>query len=258
MTAIIKDKSKAPKTEVEVSSVKSETHGFNSYMSDMLSPTEDTVLASIGGNYKVYDEIRRDGQVKACFQQRRHAVVSSELIIEAGGDAPVDKAAADALILEVDRLKFNSKCNKMLWDHFYGYATSELVWCIRSTGLYGWKDIKVRDRSRFYYDIDCNLRLFDSAENGSDKDKLCIEPYFWTTSVGATHDDEPYGLGLAHYLYWPVLFKRGGIKFWMKFIERFAQPSIIGTYKKGEKKTETDKLLAAIKSIASETGTIIP
>ena len=38
---------------------------------------------------------------------------------------------------------------------------------------------------------------------------------FWQFSVGANHSDNPYGLGLAHSLYWPVFFKRSDIKFWL-------------------------------------------
>jgi phage gp29-like protein len=243
-----------PATGRVVSSVKSDFDGFSSYMNSMLS-SSDSVLASIGGDYKLYDEILRDDQVKACFQQRRLAVVSSELLIEPGGESPQDIACAEALKVEVELLKFDNLTDKMLYDQFYGYAVSEVVWTIRGT-LYGFDKIIVRDRSRFHFDNDCVLRL--AAVNGTGDGIKCEPPYFWTTSVGATHDDEPYGLGLAHYLYWPVLFKRGGIKFWMKFIERFAQPSILGKYPNGTVEDDKDNLLAAIKSIASETGTLLP
>jgi len=242
-----------PQTGRVIGSIKSDTKGFASFMGDMLDPT-DTVLSSIGGNYKIYDEILRDGQVKACFQQRRLAVVSSELLIEPGGESPQDKICAEALIEEVKLLKFDNLTDKMLHDQFYGYAVSELIWCIRGS-LYGWEAIKVRERSRFHFDTDCVLRLTPIDTTG--KGKKCEPPYFWITSVGATHDDEPYGLGLAHYLYWPVLFKRGGIKFWMKFIERFAQPAILARFPQGQE-DKVDDLLSACKSIASETATVVP
>jgi hypothetical protein len=51
------------------------------------------------------------------------------------------------------------------------------------------------------------------------------ERKFWTFSAGAATDDEPYGLGLGHFLYWPVFFKRNDIKFWLIFLEKFAAPN---------------------------------
>jgi len=243
-----------PKTNREISSVKSEMSNFlGNYMYEFLQPS-DTVLKSIGGNYKVYDEILRDDQVKSTLQQRIDAVASAPWIVEPASESAIDKQAADFVREQLEKLKFNDLTKKMLYCQFYGYSVAEIVWDIVD-GKYVWKKIAVRDRSRFKFDKDCKLRLI-TLDNF--KGIPCDEPYYWYPSVGATHDDEPYGLGLAHYLYWPVIFKRGGTKFWMKFVERFAQPSVLGKFPQGSTDEDIDNLLKAIKSIASETGTVIP
>ena len=75
--------------------------------------------------------------------------------------------------------------------------------------------IKVRDRQRFGFDGFGNLRLKTFAQPDGE---LLPDRKFWNFSTGADHDDEPYGLGLAHWLYWPVFFKRAGIQYWMIFL----------------------------------------
>ena len=49
---------------------------------------------------------------------------------------------------------------------------------------------------------------------------------FWTISTGAEHSDEPYGVGLARSLYWPVWFKRNNVQFWLIFLEKFGMPTV--------------------------------
>lgn len=245
---------KQPKTNRIISSVRSETAGMTAaYMQNLLEPS-DTVLQSIGGNYKIYDEILRDDQVKATLNQRVQAVITAPWSVEPASESTADKQAATFVTEQLQRLKFDDLTKKMLYCRFYGYAVAEIVWGVENNH-YTFDKILVRDRSRFKFDNNNRLRLM---QDGSMDGILCEPPYFWQTSVGASHDDEPYGLGLAHYLYWPVIFKRGGIKFWLKFVERFGQPSILGKFPHGSTQDDIDNLLKAIKSISSETGTVVP
>ncbi|MEB4492751.1 DUF935 family protein, partial [Pasteurella multocida] len=75
--------------------------------------------------------------------------------------------------------------------------------------------------------------------------------------TGSDHDDEPYGIGLAHWLYWASLFKRNGVKFWLIFLEKFGMPTALGRYSKNASPTDQDKLLEAIYSIQSDSGIIV-
>lgn len=245
-----------PKQNRVISAIKSELKVMmGRYLNPLIEP-HDTVLQKIGGNYQVYNEILRDDQVQSTFEQRMMAVISSPWEVTPASDSALDKAAADFATEQLNRLKFNDLTKKMLYCRFFGFSVAEIIWAIED-GKYIMKSIDVRDRARFKFDIDCNLRLITV---GNHEGTPCEPPYFWVPSVGATHDDDPYGLGLAHYLYWPVTFKRGGIKFWMKFVERFAQPGLLGKFREGtpDDSPDIDNLLNALKSLASETGTVIP
>jgi phage gp29-like protein len=116
--------------------------------------------------------------------------------------------------------------------------------------------IRVRDRRRFGFDGAMNLRLLTMA-NANPGEPL-PERKFWSFATGADHDDEPYGLGLAHWLYWPVFFKRGGIKFWLIFLEKFGQPTAKGSYPPNATPEEKARLLSALGAIMTDAGVILP
>ncbi len=118
-------------------------------------------------------------------------------------------------------------------------------------------DIKVRERSRFRFDHESNLKLININNPNGVKLPDCK---FWTFSAGADHNDNPYGLGLAHYLYWPTFFKRNGIKFWLIFLEKFGMPTAAAKLPPGQAQDpiERDKALQALEAIQSDSGVVIP
>lgn len=219
---------------------------------------QDSVLGAKGaGDFKIYQEVLRDDQVKSTFQQRRLAVVSKPWSVKAGADDAASKAAAEALRINIEKLSWDSITDKHLYSLFYGYSVAEVMWSIGGeSGLVDIGDIRVRDRARFRFNVKEEVFLLQQNYQFAP-----MPPRkFWVTSTGADNSDNPYGLGLAHYLYWPVFFKRNDIKFWLIFLEKFGQPTAIGKLpvgKENEKDTRT-KLLNALRAIATETGVLLP
>ena len=70
--------------------------------------------------------------------------------------------------------------------------------------------------------------------------------------------DNPYGKGLGQSLWWPVWFKKNGIKFWMIFLEKFGMPTVVGKYPPGTLPEKQKELLEAIEAIQTDTGIKIP
>ena len=81
-----------------------------------------------------------------------------------------------------------------------------------------------------------------------------------TSSAGASTTDNPYGLGLAHSLYWPVFFKRSDIKFWLIFLEKFGMPTTAGRLPGGriDDLSEQQKALSALQAIQTDSAVVIP
>jgi phage gp29-like protein len=224
---------------------------------NMLMSAGDTVLASKGGDYKIYEDIARDDQVKTCRQQRELALIAKEWGVEPGDSSRKAKKAADRLeaMLKRDDMAWDDKCQKMLSAVLYGYAVSEVMWETDGSEI-AIADIKVRNRARFGFLPSGELRMRTLAD--ITQGEALPAGKFWAFACGADQDDEPYGLGLGHYLYWPVFFKKNGIKFWLQFLEKFGQPTAVGKYPAGASDPEKSRLLQALSAIQSSTAIRIP
>lgn len=206
-------------------------------------------------DWGAYDVIFNDDQVKSTMQQRIGAVVARDWNVIAGDDEdPRAEKAAEAFDRMLKRLPWDRITRMMLMATFYGYSVAELMWGYRD-GLFDIVDLKVRHARRFRYDDQDRLRMLTSQNM---QGEVLPEKKFWVHAVGAADDDQPYGQGLAHWLYWPTLFKRNGIRFWNIFLDKFGTPTAIGKYPRGATADEQRKLLSALQAIATDSGFIVP
>lgn len=225
------------------------------YLGTMRVSADKLLRRRSGGDLALYEDVLSEPQVMSTYQQRRNAVTSREWRVEAASDRRVDKKAAEWLEQNLRHIGWDNVTDKMLYGVFFGYAAAELIWEARD-GLLGWRAIKARDRRRFRFTVEGELRLL-TLQNPLEGEP-CERPYFWHYATGASHDDEPYGLGLGHWLYWPVLFKKNGIKFWLTFLEKFGSPTAIGRYDAGATPTEISRLLAALAAIQTDGAIAVP
>ena len=221
---------------------------------ELLYP-DDQVLLTKGRDYKLYRETLRDDQCASTFSDRRLAVLAKEWVVDAASDSALDKAAALFIEEELNRLEWDRITDRMLYARWYGHAVAECLYYTDGTQV-RLADIRVRDRSRFAYSNDGGVFLL--THDG--KWERMPERKFWTVSVGADHDDSPFGLGLAHYAYWPVFFKRNGLKFWLVFAEKFGSPTAVGKIPGGKWSDEDlkDAVLDALLSFSSESAIVVP
>ena len=217
-----------------------------------VAPSDDEVLQIRGGgDYQIYRQVLRDDQVASCFGQRRLSVVSKEWDVEAGGDRPIDKEAAEFLKQQLKKIGWDRVTNKMLFGIHYGYAVAEPLWA-RGGDKIIMKALKVRNRRRFGFDGLGRLRMMTMS---NPMGELLPDRKFWAFSTGADNDDEHYGLGLGHWLYWPTFFKRNGLSYWLIFLEKFGQPTAKGHY---SDEKDIPKLLATLSAIGTDSGIAIP
>lgn len=195
------------------------------FFSGALQNADDTLIQQgEGKGLAIYSELERDGHAYAMLQKRKKRLTGRDWTVEAGGDRPIDQDAV-ALIEEViAALPFDRLCEKLLDATLKGFAVAEIVW--KRDGARIVPDfVQDMDQRRFAFDKDWKPRLltWKDSRNGIE----LPERKFIVHRFGAAGNN-PYGLGLGSKLFWPVLFKREGINFWLYFLEKFAGPTIIG------------------------------
>lgn len=223
---------------------------------DKLVVPDDKTLQQKGGDLAIYADLLRDDQVSSTFQQRRLAVTSKEWQVEPASEAPIDQEAAEFVRQQLRAIKWDDVTDKALYSVFFGYGVGEIMWQ-RQDNRIGIESIKFRDRGRFKFGASGKLYLKKTGGTGFD---LMPDRKFWTLSIGGDNHDQPYGVGLAQKLYWPVFFKRNDIKFWLVFLERYSAPTGVGRIPDGKFDDEKHRknVLDALKSIATEGQIVIP
>ncbi len=217
-------------------------------------PSQDAILRDQGLTLESYEEILRDDQVAATFQQRRMAVTSAEWEVRSGAEDRASRKAADFLKETLRRIGWDNATDKMLFGVFFGYAVAECLWA-RDGQHIVLDALKVRKQRRFAFGLDSQPRLLTAS---NPQGEALPERKFWYFSTGADNDDEPYGLGLAHWLYWPVFFKRNGVKLWMIFLDKFGMPTAKGVFPPTASQDEQRRLLLALEAIQTDSAIIIP
>lgn len=218
-------------------------------------PPADPLLQRRSADHALYEEVLRDEQVYSCLQQRRSALLSQGFRVEAGGADAASLKAAALLEEAVNRIGFTDILGRMFYGLFYGYAVAEIMWVARD-GALTFEDIKVRRARRFRFGQDGALRLL-TQDNPMEGEAL-PDRKFWMFAAASDNDDTPDGVGLGYWCYWPVFFKRNGLKFWLIHLEKFGMPTAMGTYDLSASADDQRRLLDAVQAIQTDSGIIVP
>lgn len=225
------------------------------HYTDVLAFVDDTLLERGGGKgLKIYDEIERDTHAYSVIQKRKHQLIGREWVVKAGGDDKADIEAADFIGDLINALPFDQICLDLLDATLKGFAISELVY--KRDGRHVIIDkVTTLEQRRFVFDADFKPRLLTmSAPSFGEK---LPDRKFMVHRFGMKGNN-PYGLGLGTRLFWPVLFKRNGVAYWMKFLERFASPIPVGKYPIGSLPAQQRDLMSVLEGMNHASGITVP
>lgn len=222
-------------------------------------PLDDALLATRGQGQglALYDGLERDGKVGAVLQKRRDAVVGREWQLEAADETPAAQQALEIVQQALDGIPFNLAVGDMLDALLKGISVLEVLWEVRGN-LVVPAGLLPRNPQRFtFHDSEAGpqLRLLTKAQR-LEGEELPARKFILHRHGGKYGD--PWGGGLGQRLFWPVFFKRQGVAFWLGALEKFGQPTVVGKYPAGTSEAEQDKLMDALRAIASEAAVGIP
>lgn len=237
----------------EVATTRKDIDVFAGWLQRLTNP--DPVIRSEGGNLglKLYDDAARDAHASSVLHTRYLSVAGCEWEV-----TPVDEDAKSVAVAEfvtetLNNLNLTQGLSELMRGVLYGFYVLEVIWGVIDGRFVPARLIGKHPR-RFSFTLDRELRLL-TPQNMLEGEELPDRKFICFT-YGNT--DNPYGEGLGQKIWWPVWFKKHGIKYWLIFLEKFGMPTGVGKYPPGTDPADQAKLLDAIDAIQTETGIAIP
>lgn len=225
------------------------------FYSGALQHADDTLIQRGGGKgLKIYDEIERDTHAFSMLQKRKKTLLRRDWTVEAASDRPIDIEAADFVRQTLKTMPFDRICEDLLDATLKGFAITEIVWKRSGNQIVPGKLVS-HDQRRFVFGEDWQPRLLTLAN--MQMGEALPERKFIVHRHGVKGNN-PYGLGLGTRLFWPVLFKREGVAFWLHFLDKYAEPTVVGSTPYGTINEEQRKLLNTLSSIRSSSAVTVP
>jgi phage gp29-like protein len=210
----------------------------------------DPVLRRTGQSIAAFDEIRRDPQVSTCITGRQAGVQKLKWRIEQN-DA--SEKAVEVITDIFKSFKMHSLLRETMNAVFYGYEVQEVVWAVIDGYVV---PVKIEEKPHEWFAFDY-MNILQRREAGFDNWVNTEPRKFLLTRNNATYKN-PYGEGLLSMCFWPVTFKKGGIKFWAVFLEKFGMPHAIGKLPRGASHTDRSTLLSALNRMVRDACAVFP
>lgn len=225
------------------------------YFSGALQHQDDTLLARGGGKgLKIYDEVARDTHAGSMLDKRKKVLVARNWEVKPYSETPLDVAASDFCREVINDLPFDRICEELLDATLKGFAVSEIVWMRKDNRIVP-ERIVTHEQRRFVFGEDWRPRLLTWTNM---RDGMELPERKYIVHRFGVKGNNPYGLGLGSRLFWPVLFKREGVAFWLHFLEKFASPTVIGFTPYGTLPEEQNKLMNTLRQLRGSSALTAP
>ncbi|RZN55589.1 DUF935 domain-containing protein [Avibacterium paragallinarum] len=212
-------------------------------------PNPDPVLKKMGKDISAYREILSDSHVGGCVRRRKAAIKGLEWRLTPTGNKKVDEILA-ALF---ERLPLNHIINQILDATLFGYQALEVMWA-EENGLLLPAEIVGKPQEWFVFNEENELLLRDKEERDG---KPIPEMKFLLATQQADYMN-PYGRADLAMCFWAATFKKGGLKFWLEFVEKYGSPWLVGKHPRQTQPHEIEDLLDSMEKMLGTAVAAIP
>ncbi|MBS0367585.1 MAG: DUF935 family protein [Proteobacteria bacterium] len=217
----------------------------------LLLPNPDPILRARGQNIRVYRDMRVDGHLGGCLRRRKSAVKSLQWGLNRG-NAPARVAKSIGSLLA--DLPMDQIIAEAMDAPLYGYQPMEVMWQARGA-MWVPADVVGKPPEWFGFDSDNRLR-FKSRDNQT-LGELLPDYKFLLPRQDATYDN-PYGFADLSMCFWPIVFKKGGMRFWLSFVEKFGSAFALGKLPRTATPQHRDEMLDALEELIQNGVATIP
>jgi phage gp29-like protein len=216
----------------------------------MYLPDPDPVLRKMGKDQRVYRELASDARVGANIISRKSGVLSMLWGIDRGKSKTRPAKEIETLF---KRLPVNRILSEILDAAIYGYQPLEVLW--KTDGrLILPEAVMAKPREWFAFSADNELLL----RTRSNPNGMPVPERKFLCPVYNPSSENPYGERTISRVFWPVTFKRGGLKFWVNFCEKYGTPWVVGKMPRGTEKAKIDELAAMLEAMITDAVAVIP
>ena len=214
-----------------------------SLLNDIL-PNPDLILKKNDETLETYRNFLYDAHVASCVQSRKAGILSMEWEINRGA-----KKSHEAEFIEdiFNDLNIRQIINEILDAPLYGFKPLEIYWG-ESEGMIIPKDVKGKPSWWFFYDTNNMLRFKDKSKQFG---VLIPNKKFLVVQSNATYDN-PYGDAVLAKCYYPVIFKKGGMKLWSIFTQKYGMPFLHGKIGLGKGQEEAYELFNVLEKLQQD------
>lgn len=224
---------------------------LNFYSLANILPDPDIVLKKQGKDIRIYKELLCDPHVFACTQSRKAGVLSLDWEINRGLDKDQNAEDVENLLKKLDIQKLISD---ILDATQFGFQPLEIMWKRDKSGHIMPERVVAKPPEWFCFDDDNNLK-FRTKENYYGE--IVPDKKFLLAQNNPTYNN-PYGDRTLSRVFWNVTFKKGGLKFWVVFTEKYGMPHLIGKHPRGSTKEETNSLADMLEDMVQDAIAVIP
>lgn len=209
-----------------------------------MMPNPDVILKNNNETLEAYSKFKYDAHVYSCTQSRESGVLSLEWEINRGGK----ETAESKFVTEIfNKLSLRRIISEMLEAPLYGFKPMEIYWK-EDNGRIIPEDVVGKPPYWFGFDT-FNLLRFKHKNHPEGKPVPRMK--FLVLQHKATYDN-PYGEAIYAKCFYPVIFKKGGMKLWSIFTEKYGMPYLHGKLLQGSSQEDIDDFKIALAALRQD------
>lgn len=239
--------SKAMMAEIATRARSVDFYLFGGYL-----PNPDPILRKMGKDQLVYEEIQGDAHLSGIMSQRTAGVKGLLWDIDRG---KAKSRPTKAILKAFQSIDMDSLFGDIIQANYRGFQPIEVMWeKPNGEGLIMPKQVVAKPPEWFQFD-ELNALKFRTFASITGEE---VPGYKFLLPRRLPTFKNPYGEALLSKCYWPAVFKKNGLKFWVTFAEKYGIPFMIGKLPRGAAEADYTALVDDLQEMVQDAVVAVP
>ncbi len=213
-------------------------------------PNPDPILRKTGQRIQVYRDLTADWEVFSAIELIHSGLKDLMWEIDPNDAKPEGVEFITELVDSWDVYNIMTQC---IDARNFGYQPFEIIWKTENKKWLAHQLIS-KPPEWFNYSTANELQFISKSHPQG----LLVPDNKFIVARNRPSYFNPYGEGTLSRCFWPVTFKRGGMTFLIKFLEKYGMPWVVGKQPRSTGKPETAKLLEELHNMVQDAVAVIP